>query len=104
MAKGEYWLLRAHLELVGSGLGQRAANEVEPFLHIVLVFELCGIALARSGEEHVEVEFIELARARHLGDGVGHLVSHQHHARQGLIRVLRERMRLRPVPLCLLLV
>ena len=92
MAKGEYWLLRAHLELVSRGLRQRAANKVEPLLHVVLVLELRVLTLAHGGEEDVEVELVELALTCNLGYRIGHLIGHQHHAGQGLIRVLRERM------------
>ena len=104
MAEGQHRFLRAHLELVGGGLGQRAADQIEPLLHVVLVFELRFGALADSGEEHVEIELVELSRAGHAGDGVGHLVGHEDHAGEGRIGVGLEWVRARPLLLGLLLV
>ena len=53
-----------------------------------------GVCPATAGrKKRVEVEFVELAGARHGHQLVGHLVGQQAHLRQGAVRVPRPGMR-----------
>lgn len=78
---------RTHLEHIHRGLGEPATQQVKPFLRLVAMLELRHVSLALGCEELVEIEFVELARGRDLTDLIGHLIGHQHHTRQRLVRV-----------------
>jgi len=56
-----------------------AANDVQPLLHVALVFELGQHARARGLEEGVEVELIKLSGARDGHQFFRHLVGEQPH-------------------------
>ena len=78
---------RARLEGVDLGGQVRAADDVEPLLHIVLVLELGARAPAGRLEELVEVELVELALVGDRDQLVGHLVGEQPHLGQRRVRV-----------------
>ena len=78
----------------GSGLeafdrlrGIRAANDVQPLLHIVLVGEAGGFASALGGEKFIEIELIEFTTACDGEEFIRHLVSEEPHLWQGAVGV-----------------
>ena len=88
---GKRWP-RAGLQVLHRRGHVAAADDVQPLLHIALVFELGLCASARCLEKCVEIELIELAGA---GDGqqfVRHLVGQQAHLRHCAVRVPLVRM------------
>ena len=60
----------------------------QPLLHFARMLDLGRLSFACGGEELVEVELVELSGGRDLADLIGHLIGHQHHTRQRLVRVL----------------
>ena len=66
-----------------------ATNDIQPFLHIILVLKLCTLARARGLEKGVQVELIKLSGTRNRHKFVGHLVGEQPHLWHCAVRIPR---------------
>ncbi|OQA30584.1 MAG: hypothetical protein BWY57_02769 [Betaproteobacteria bacterium ADurb.Bin341] len=100
MREGHRRLLRPELQVVHAGRHECAADQIQPFLDLVLIFETRQNAEPLGGEKDIQVELVILALHGDLADRVWKLVRQQHHARQRGIGVVRPG----PVPLRPLLV
>ena len=69
--------------------GGFATDDVEPFLHGVLVYETGVPPLPLGAEELVEVELVHVVLLNQLSQVIGHLVGHHHHGGQFEIRIWR---------------
>lgn len=81
--------LRPLFEVVHRRFHERAANQVQPFLYFVFIFEARRLALTVGGEEDVQIELVEFALLGDLANGIGQLVGEQNHAREHGIRIVR---------------
>ena len=79
--------LRSQLQLVHRGLQIRATDQIQPFLHIILIFEMCILAGAFSGEEHVQVKLIKLALFGNALNALRDLVCKHNHSRQSSVGI-----------------
>ena len=79
---------RAEFQLVPRRFEIRAADEIEPFLHIILVDEPGVFALPLRFEEYVQIKLVELALLGDLADAVGNFVGHHDHAGERSIGIL----------------
>ena len=75
-------LLRTELQFVHRGLQIRATDQIQPFLHVILIFEMCILAGAFSGEEHVQVKLIKFALFGNALDALRDFVCKHDHSRQ----------------------
>ena len=78
----------------------RSSDEIEPFLHLILVSKPRFVVLSARREEHIQIKFIELPLHGNLPNAIGNAVCEHHHARKREIRIIRAS----PVLLCPLLV
>src|SRR5436190_2999357 len=78
---------RTSLEVFDRLRKVRAADDVQPLLHVALVRELRLRPPALSLEEGVQVELVELASVRDGEQFVWHLVREQPHLRKCAVRV-----------------
>ena len=75
-------LLRTELQFVHRGLQIRATDQIQPFLHVILIFEMCVLAGAFSGEEHVQVKLIKFALFGNALDALRDFVCKHDHSRK----------------------
>src|SRR5688572_15916377 len=81
------WRPRTRLEVFHRLWRVRAADDVQPFLHVALVRKLCLRPPALSLEEGVQVELVELTSARDGEQFVWHLIREQPHLRKCAVGV-----------------
>lgn len=74
--------LRSQLQFVNAGLQIGATNQIQPFLHIILIFEMCVFAGPLGGEKYVQVKFIKFALFRNALDTLRNFVCEHDHPRQ----------------------
>ena len=71
----------AQLQFIDGRFQIGTANQIEPFLHIVLIDEMRIFAFALGGEENIQVKFVELALFGNLLDAVRNFIGQHDHSR-----------------------